>query len=123
MNDSSAISAGLRLIPFTAAAPIGSGVSAAIAGKFKVPPLYLVIGASCLQVIGFALLSTLPLSNNEANAQYGYQIIAGFGVGINISTLTIMTPYSIEEEKDMCKSLFFILYSSDTNYKQHKLLL
>jgi hypothetical protein len=82
------------------AAPFGSGISAAAAGKLKIPPIYLVIGASCLQTIGFSLLSTLPQSREEANSQYGYQIIAGFGVGINISTLFLMTPYSIKEKRD-----------------------
>ncbi|KAH8685445.1 MFS multidrug transporter-like protein [Tricladium varicosporioides] len=100
VNNASALSAGIRLVPFTLAAPIGSVVSAAIAGKFKVPPIYLVIGGSCLQVIGFALLSTLPLIARMVPEQYGYQVIAGFGVGINISTLIVMTPYSIKEARD-----------------------
>lgn len=80
-----------------------------VSGKFKVPPLYMVLSASCLQIIGFSLLSSLPLSTKESNAQYGYQVIAGFGVGINISTLIIMAPYSIREKRDLCRySLFEI---------------
>jgi hypothetical protein len=47
-------------------------------------------------------LSTLPTSDKTSNAQYGYQVIAGFGVGINISTLIIMTPYSVEP-RDKCE--------------------
>lgn len=92
----STLNAGIRLIPFTLASPFGSAISAAVAGKAKIPPIHIVIFASALQVVGFALLSTLPTSSVTTNAQYGYQVIAGFGVGINISTLVIMTPYMVE---------------------------
>ena len=83
-------------MPLTFAAPLGSAISASIAGKLKVPPIYLVMCASTLQVIGFALLSTLKFSNNVHAAQYGYEVIAGFGCGINISILVLMTPFSVE---------------------------
>jgi len=105
VNNASALGAGLRLIPFTLAAPVGSIISATIAGKAKVPPIYLVLLASSIQVIGFGLLSSLPLSEIEPNAQYGYQVIAGFGVGINISTLLLMTPFSIAEKRDNAVAL------------------
>jgi len=75
-------------------------VSAILAGKRKIPPIYLAITVSCLQVLGFALLSSLPISRNTSRAQYGYQVIAGFGVGVNISTLIMMTPYSIAQKRD-----------------------
>lgn len=107
MNHSTALSAGLRLIPFTVASPFGSAISATIAGKLKVPPIYMVICASCLQIVGFALLSSLSLSTKETNAQYGYQVITGFGVGINISTLIIMAPFSIREKRDLCRYSLF----------------
>jgi hypothetical protein len=94
------------------AAPIGSIVSSVIAGKAKIPPIYLVMMVSSLQVIGFALLSTLPLSESISASQYGYQIIAGFGVGINISTLILMTPYSVAERRDQGR-LLLSLYLLD----------
>lgn len=89
--------AGVRLLPFSVASPIGSIVSSIVAGKSKIPPIYFVIGASSLQVIGFVLLSTLPVSSETSAAQYGYEVIAGFGCGVNISTLMLLTPYSIEK--------------------------
>lgn len=99
----SALDAGFKLIPFTVLAPVGSVISAVLAGKVKVPPIYLVLIASCIQVIGFALLSTLPIAAAASSAQYGYQVIAGFGVGINISTLILMTPYSVADPRDKCE--------------------
>lgn len=89
--------AGVRLLPFSVSSPIGSIVSSIVAGKMKIPPIYMVIGASSLQVVGFALLSTLPVSETTSKAQYGYEIIAGFGCGVNISTLMLMTPFSVEK--------------------------
>ncbi|CAI6096493.1 unnamed protein product [Clonostachys chloroleuca] len=93
VNSLSPLQAGFRLIPFTLAAPIGSIVSAALAKAAKIPPLYWVIFASVLQVIGFSLLSTVSNSHDIPAAQYGYQVIAGFGCGINISLLLVMIPF------------------------------
>lgn len=82
---------------YTGAAPISSIITAVIAKK-GVPPIYLVLGASCLQIVGFALLGSLPASTNISKAQYGYQAIAGVGCGTNISLLTLMTPFSVSEQ-------------------------
>ncbi|ORX95042.1 major facilitator superfamily domain-containing protein [Clohesyomyces aquaticus] len=99
INEASSIGAGIRLLPFTASAPVGSVVTAALAKK-GVSPIYLVMFASILQVIGFALLGTLRVQDGFAisSAQYGYQAMAGFGSGTNISLLTLMTPFSVEEK-------------------------
>ncbi|KAF1962121.1 MFS general substrate transporter [Byssothecium circinans] len=96
VNGMSAIGAGIRLLPFTASAPVGSIVTAMLA-KQGVPPLYLVIFGSTLQVIGFALLGTLdPYDSAISAAQYGYQAMAGLGSGTNISLLALMTPFSVQ---------------------------
>jgi hypothetical protein len=98
VNGVSPLQAGIRLMPFTFAAPVGSMVSALIAGKMKIPPIYIVLFASVLQVIGFSLLSTLPASSELLPAQSGYEVIAGFGSGINISLLMLMTPFSVKSK-------------------------
>ncbi len=97
VNSTSPLGAGIRLLPFTCATPVGSIVSSMVAGKMKIPPIYLVVTASCLQIVGFSLLSTLPVVKYIPRAQYGYEVIAGFGVGINISTLVLMTPASVQK--------------------------
>lgn len=104
MNGVAPLLAGVRLLPFSVASPIGSIASSMVAGKLKIPPIYLVLGASSLQVIGFALLSSLPTSSDTAKAQYGYEVIAGFGCGVNISTLLLLTPFSVEK-RDQGKSV------------------
>ena len=110
----SPLGAGIRLMPFTFAAPLGSAASALIAGKLKVPPIYLVMCASALQVIGFVLLSTLSFTPNVTAAHYGYEVLAGFGCGINISLLILMTPFSIEKrDQRMLIFHFFSFWVTD----------
>lgn len=97
----SPLGAGIRLLPFAVLSPIGSGVSAAIAGKAKIPPIYLMPVGAIIQIIGFALLSTGSTGTSPDKAQYGYQAIAGFGVGMNLSILILMTPFAAEN-RDKC---------------------
>ncbi|KAA8564176.1 hypothetical protein EYC84_011123 [Monilinia fructicola] len=62
-------------------------------------------GLRLIPFTDFALLSTLSISEATSAAQYGYQVIAGFGVGINISTLILITPYSVNEARDKAVAL------------------
>lgn len=71
-------------------------IAPTIGKALKLPLVYLVLAASIIQVIGYSLLSTLPESPAISASQYGYQIIAGFGCGINISLLILMTPFAVE---------------------------
>ena len=96
VNGTSALGAGTRLLPFTCACPIGS-IAGSMISKRKVPPIYLIIAGSCLQVVGFALLSTAPTTMHISRAQYGYQAVAGTGVGINIITLILIAPFCVEK--------------------------
>ena len=54
------------------------------------------LASSCLQVVGFALLSTLPVSLDISRAQYGYQVLAGLGCGANVSLLIVLAPFCVE---------------------------
>lgn len=99
MNGLSGQDAGIRLIPFTLASPVGTGVAASIAGKFKVAPIWIIITGAVLQVVGFSLLGTLPLTQELLPRTYGYEIIAGFGCGMNLALLFVIIP-SVVEERD-----------------------
>ncbi|KAI9043094.1 MFS general substrate transporter [Aspergillus affinis] len=98
VNGLSPLQAGIRFIPFTVAAPIGSIMAPMLSKIFKIPVLYFVIAASFIQVIAYALLSTLSDSVTIAAKQYGFQILAGYGCGINIALLVLMTPFTIEPQ-------------------------
>ncbi|KAI1254222.1 hypothetical protein MGN70_004618 [Eutypa lata] len=97
VNALSSTQAGVRFIPFTLATPFGSAIASTVAKALKVPPIYLVLFASILQVIGLALMSTLPTFQPVTASQYGYEIIAGFGCGINIALLLLMAPFCVQE--------------------------
>ncbi|KAJ2971514.1 hypothetical protein NUW58_g9397 [Xylaria curta] len=97
VNSLSPLDAGVRFIPFTLAAPLGTAFAPIVAKMAKIPPIYLVLLAAILQVVGLALISTLPNTREVIPAQYGYEIIAGFGCGINITLLLLMAPFSVQE--------------------------
>ena len=98
----SPLGAGVRLLPFAISSPIGSGLAAGLAGKAKIPPIYLMLGGSAIQIVGFTLLSVSPTSQGIDKAQYGYEVIAGFAVGINLACLILMTPFVVEK-RDKCQ--------------------
>ncbi|KAJ8132387.1 hypothetical protein O1611_g1236 [Lasiodiplodia mahajangana] len=100
----SGLGAGVRLIPFTAVIPVGSIFASILAGKFKIPPIYLLILGSVLQVLGFALIGTLPSTLSIPDRIYGFQILAGWGCGINFSLLFILIPF-YNEKRDHAVAL------------------
>ena len=101
VNNLPPLGAGIRLLPFALTCAIGSVVTAGVAGKAKIPPIYLMLGGSAIQVVGFALLSTAPKTTRISHAQYGYEAISGFAVGVNLCCLIMMTPFAVEK-RDKC---------------------
>ncbi|GAW18970.1 hypothetical protein ANO14919_084540 [Xylariales sp. No.14919] len=100
----SGLGAGVRLVPFTAVIPLGSIFASILSGKAKVPPVYLLILGSVLQVIGFALMGTLPSTLDIPPRIYGFQVLAGWGCGINFSLLFILIPF-VNEKRDNATAL------------------
>ncbi|CAF9915301.1 MAG: hypothetical protein HETSPECPRED_002355 [Heterodermia speciosa] len=97
VNGLSPLQSGIRLLPFAILSPIGSGIAAGVTGKMKIPPVHVMLVGSAVQIVGFTLLSFSSTTSNISNAQYGYEAIAGFAVGINIACLIVMTPFLVEE--------------------------
>ena len=96
VNGVSTLSAGAKLIPYSLMSPVGSAVAAALM-KRKISPLLILVAGGVFQTIGISLLSTLGSSKHISPSQYGYQILAGIGVGLNIATVTLMTPPLIDK--------------------------
>ncbi|KAI1207295.1 putative multidrug resistance protein fnx1 [Annulohypoxylon truncatum] len=94
----SSLNAGVYLIPFTIALPAGTIFASSIAGRLKVPPIYMLLTGSCLQVIGFALLSTLPSTLDIPPRIYGFEFISGWGCGMNFSLLFVLIPFVNEKQ-------------------------
>ncbi|KAI9645123.1 hypothetical protein NHQ30_005857 [Ciborinia camelliae] len=104
VNSTTAFGAGIRLLPLLLLSPIASASSGFLMSKLKIPPLYLLITGGCLQVLGVGLFSSLDSANLEIQpAQYGYQVIMGFGFGLSLSTILMMAPLVVQE-KDMANA-------------------
>lgn len=82
--------AGVRILPMLSACAVGSFLGGAISSK-KNNTSYTLVAASCLQLLGVGLMTTVSGDSAKAAAQYGYQVIFGLGVGLSFSAATIMT--------------------------------
>lgn len=97
VNGLSAVQAGVRLLPFSVVAPAASIATSVLAGKRRVPFIcFLLIGGS-LQLIGAGLLISLPPSSHFHAAQYGYEAIAGAGMGVSFGILFLGVPFAVDK--------------------------
>lgn len=98
VNNLSNIQAGVRLLPFAAVmafTPVGMSL---VLGKFKVPVLYWLLLGGLLQVAGVAGFSQSSTGKDIKASQYGFQILAGIGVGIFNVLLLLLTPHIVERK-------------------------
>lgn len=103
VNSTTAVAAGIQLLPLLLLSPVASASSGILLTKLRIPPLYVLIAGGCLQVIGVGLFSSLDSNDlGIPSAQYGYQVIMGFGFGLGLSTILLMTPM-IVQPKDLGK--------------------
>ncbi|KAI1361575.1 MFS multidrug transporter-like protein [Xylaria arbuscula] len=104
VNGLSGLDAGVRLIPFTLASPVGTGFAASVAGRLKIAPIWIIITGAALQVVGFSLLGTLPRTLDILPRTYGFEIIAGFGCGMNLALLFVIIP-NVVDDRDKAVAL------------------
>ena len=69
-------------------------------GKPKAPPIHVTFVGSAIQLVGFVLLSRAPESAELPSSFYGFEAIAGFGLGITYATVTILAPF-VAEKRDL----------------------
>lgn len=98
VNSTSAIDAGIRLLPLLLLSPVASATSGLLITKLKIAPLYVLILGGSLQTIGVGLYSSLPSDLQIHPAQYGYQVIMGLGFGFNLSTILMKVPMIVDEK-------------------------
>lgn len=102
VNGLSAVEAGVRLLPFSVVAPAASITTSVVAGKRRVPFICCLLIGSSLQLIGAGLLTSLPPSSRFHAAQYGYEAIAGAGLGVSFGILMLGIPFAVDK-KDLGK--------------------
>ena len=93
----SPFSAAIRLMSFGVFVPVSSAVAAVLMGRLKIPPCWIVLFGSILQVAGTVLLAQLDDYHEIRPSQYGFQIIAGTGVGFVNAALTLLVPYVMDK--------------------------
>lgn len=99
------LDSGVRVVPFTLCWSTGIIVASVVAGRLKVPPVYIILTGACLQIVGFALMSKLPLTLEAPPQIYGYQVIAGLGCGMVLPLLFVMIPFVVgDRDRGECDS-------------------
>jgi len=116
-RDSSS-TAGYRLLAMTLFTPVGSGVAGFVLQKLRAPPLYVLLSGFAFIIVGTGL-STITTHSSEKfpAAQYGYQIIMGFGFGINLATVVMAAPLTFTSQ-DLGEFAFVFDTESSANQLQ-----
>ncbi|KAF1966753.1 MFS general substrate transporter [Bimuria novae-zelandiae CBS 107.79] len=97
VNGLSSLDAAVRLLSFGALVPSSSTFAAALMGKLQIPPSFIILAGSVLQLIGAVLFSRVPSNSDIHPDQYGYQVILGVGVGFVMCGLILLVPFVMEE--------------------------
>ncbi|KAF2256481.1 MFS general substrate transporter [Trematosphaeria pertusa] len=93
----SPFNAALRLLTFGAFVPAGSSIAAALMGKLKIPPCFIILAGAALQLVGAILLSDIPTDTVIHPRQYGFQILLGTGIGFVACGLILLVPFAMEK--------------------------
>ncbi|MCJ1263264.1 hypothetical protein MMC22_003134 [Lobaria immixta] len=93
VSDVSPLNAGIRLLPYTFGAALGAVFGNIVGSKRRVAVVNLLLLGAILQLLGLALLSTLPVTKGFPAKGYGFETIAGFGVGVTFGILILATPF------------------------------
>ena len=78
------------MLPFLVLSAMGAGFGAFICVLRNVM-FQAIMTSIALQVLGLGLMSTLPIFGDVPARQYGFQAILGFGFGISLSVLPLIT--------------------------------
>jgi hypothetical protein len=94
------IKAGLTLLPMMLTAPLSAGLSAYITTGMQMPPFYLIVGSSALQMLGVGLMNSLPTHTMDLpKAQYGFEVLMGLGFGLMVPTLSKFSKVVVETNR------------------------
>ena len=87
--------AGVKLLPMMVSSAVGSLTAGAINTKRNLTP-YTLITSSAVQVLGYALMTTLGDASPTPQRQFGFQVFLGLGIGLAMPTVTIMAQLHAE---------------------------
>ena len=90
--------AGVRLIPFNAFIAFGAIIVNIIAGRTKIPPIFLLMVGTLLQMTGVSLLSTMKITHSVPQSIYAFQVITGLGVGVMFGLCVVLPPVVVKNK-------------------------
>ncbi|KAF7592530.1 hypothetical protein BBP40_012754 [Aspergillus hancockii] len=96
LGNMSPLDAGVRLIPYSALATLSTSVANVACLRGHIPFVYFILLGSIMHTVGMVLLSILPESSSFPGAGYGYEVVAGIGIGVTIGILLLSVPYVVE---------------------------
>lgn len=98
---SSPFQAGYRLLTLTICTPLGSAMAVILTQKLRIPPVYVLLGAAMVQVLGTALLTTVSIHTGSfPAAEYGLEVVLGVGFGLSMGSVVLIAPL-VFEKRDM----------------------
>jgi len=110
VNDVSPLAAGVRLLPYSLPCAVASALTGGLTSGLRIPPIYVILTGTILQTIGLALSYALPISLHVPASQYGYEALAGFGVGLTLTTLLSVAPFVVQKSDRGMKDLGIYSY-------------
>lgn len=97
INGRSGIQAGVDILPFTITVALGSALTGGLTARGRLPPIVVLAVGSVLQILGMGLLFSVPVTTDLPARIYGYQVLAGLGIGLSLTTLLNLAPYLVEK--------------------------
>lgn len=93
ISGASPLAAGIRLLPYTFGAALGAVLANVMGSKRRIAVIHILFLGALLQLLGLVLLSTLPTTRELPAKAYGFETLAGVGVGVTFGILVLATPY------------------------------
>ncbi|KAI5296860.1 hypothetical protein KEM55_005473, partial [Ascosphaera atra] len=97
VNDKSAEMSGIYLLAVSGASALGSGVGPSLSMR-KNHTVPTVTAGCCFLLLGLGLMFTVGANAAIADKIFGFEIITGFGLGLVVSTTTVMIKLSAKVE-------------------------
>ncbi|KAK7431791.1 hypothetical protein QQZ08_001731 [Neonectria magnoliae] len=98
VNNTTATRAGILVLPLTLVSPCSALCSGILVGKNRYWAPGLAILGGCLNVIGIALVGTLPIDSEISSAQFGYQTLIGLSLGLLTPSLMYLIKIQVDEK-------------------------
>jgi hypothetical protein len=96
VNGSSPIGAGVKLLSFALSCQVGIIVCSLLSGRAKVPFCYIAVFGIACQIAGLFPFSEISPMPDLWLGQFGYLVLAGFGVGLSVSAFYMATSLVVD---------------------------